>query len=69
MNANPKINEKWLKEIEADVATVDAKWLEWYGTLNAGPFNTDCLTWCWTSTCNCGASPQPMPPKVPPAAN
>ena len=90
MNANPQINKKWEKEIEKDIAIVDAnvricrrrpglprpqlyhaprlpQWVEWYGKLNAGPFNTDCFTWCWNGACDCRKHLQPMPPKVPPA--
>ena len=65
MNANIPINDKWHREgLDKDIAITDAKWISWYGKLQAGPFNTDCLTWDFPKV-NCDVNPQPMPPKVP----
>ena len=68
MNADHSVDSKWKQKLDADIATVDAKWIGWYGQLNAGPFNNHCYTRCYaTGTCPCFIKPQPMPPKVPPA--
>ena len=36
------------------VAAGNARWIEWFGALDAGPFNVGCFADCFQSTCNCG---------------
>lgn len=70
MNAEPSVAKKWMKNVTAYIEATDALWASWYGKLNAGPFNTDCLQghqheqpakgkYCW-----CETHPQPMPPPL-----
>jgi len=64
MNANPTVLGKWRGNVQEFIKDVDAMWIGWYGKLDAGPFNTECLASCYYITCNCAKYPQPMPPKL-----
>lgn len=64
MNAAPAVLNKWEGNVHEFIKAVDAMWIRWYGKLNAGPFNTECLASCYKTTCNCTKHAQPMPPKA-----
>jgi hypothetical protein len=70
MNASPGVAHKWMKNVTTLILTADALWTSWYGKVEAGPFNTDCLQghqhedpeagkYCW-----CETHPQPLPPPL-----
>lgn len=48
---NPQKN--FLKDIDANIAAADARWVSFYGGLQSGPFNTGCMADCMKTTCNC----------------
>jgi hypothetical protein len=63
LNYLPSINKKFQQDIDTKIATANARWIGWYGELNAGPFNYQ----CWQNTTvvpptrDCRANPQVIP--------
>jgi len=55
-NYLPSIKQKWMQRVEQDIRQADARWTTWYGKLEAGPFNTDCMSPV------CVNNPQQIPP-------
>jgi hypothetical protein len=70
MNANPAVARNWGKNLSGFIQAVDEEWISWYGKLNAGPFNTDCLQGHQHEDpkkgkyCNCATHPQVLPPAM-----
>lgn len=70
MNANPRVAQRWMQNVTFFIQASDALWRSWYGTLRAGPFNTDCLQGHQHENpsqghyCRCATYPQPMPPAL-----
>ena len=70
MNASPNVARKWAVNASGFIQATDALWSKWYGQLNAGPFNTDCLQGHQHEHpgkgdfCDCATPPQPMPPPL-----
>lgn len=56
MNYLPPIKLQWLAKAEENIAKANARWIKWYGKLEAGPFNTDCYSPI------CVTNPQKIPP-------
>lgn len=56
-NYLPRIKERWFSQVESNIRRADARWISWYGKLEAGPFNTDCFSPV------CVDNPQPIPPR------
>lgn len=62
MNFMPSIRHNFFsKETDSNIATADQRWIEWWGGLKAGPFNTDCLAETWNDY-PCTKYAQPVPP-------
>ena len=68
MNADPAVARRWAANVFALVQLTDTLWTSWYGKIESGPFNTDCLQghqheeagkYCW-----CETHPQPLPPPL-----
>jgi len=55
-NYLPRIKDQWFQSKDYDIQQADARWIQWYGKLEAGPFNTDCMSPV------CVDSPQQIPP-------
>lgn len=55
-NYIPNIKQQWLQRQDYDIQQADARWVNWYGKLEAGPFNTDCMSPV------CVNNPQQIPP-------
>ena len=82
MNFFQRVRQQFASDIDRHIEEGDARWTSMWGSLRAGPFNTDCLaeTWgpparypCPASGCHsCMAHPQavpgisPAPPPPPP---
>ena len=69
MNADPAVAKRWAHNVSEFVQSTDEQWIGWYGKLQAGPFNTDCLQGHQnehppTSYCRCATHPQVMPPAM-----
>ena len=43
MNADPAVARRWAANVSALVQLTDTLWTSWYGKIESGPFNTDCL--------------------------
>jgi len=56
-NYLPNIKERWLSQAESNIRKANARWISWYGKLEAGPFNTDCFSPV------CVDNPQTIPPR------
>jgi len=61
MNYRPNIRDSFFSDADANIATANARWIEWWGAMKAGPFNTDCLAETWDGHA-CTTEPQPVPP-------
>lgn len=57
LNFRVNIMETFFENADENIAEADARWTDWYGELNAGPFNTDCLAETWDEK-NCKDDPQ-----------
>lgn len=67
-NYLPNIKQQWLQRVESDIREADARWIKWYGKLEAGPFNTDCMSpVCVNSPQQIPPPPQPHPSPSPPS--
>jgi hypothetical protein len=44
---------KFANGIDANIAAANARWVAYYGSLEAGPFNSGCLADCFSTTCDC----------------
>ena len=70
MNASPSVAHKWALNQTGLIEETDKLWVSWYGKLEAGPFNTDCLQGHQHESpgkghfCNCATHPQVMPPPM-----
>lgn len=36
------VKNGFLKDVDDNIKEADARWIDWWGSLEAGPFNTDC---------------------------
>ena len=43
MNADPAVARRWAANVSALVQLTDTLWTSWYGKIESGPFNPDCL--------------------------
>ncbi len=43
INFMPGINQRFQQDIDQKIAKATERWISWWGKLNAGPFNVDCL--------------------------
>lgn len=67
MNFLPEIRDKWMSGVEAYIRTANERWSQWYGRLEAGPFNTDCLSpVCKQTPQKIPPDPEPQPPSPAP---
>lgn len=65
-NYIPSIKQRWLERQEHDIQQADARWIQWYGKLEAGPFNTDCMSpVCVNNPQQIPPPPQPRPSPTP----
>lgn len=60
LNFRTRIRDNFLKDADANIKLGNARWIEFWGDLRAGPFNTDCLAETWSQK-NCVNSPQVIP--------
>ena len=60
--------EWFFEDAESNIKLAEARWESWWGDLNQGPFNTDCLALGKTpqdgQLKNCGRDPQKVPPET-----
>lgn len=61
MNFMPVVRKNFFSDADNNIATANARWVAWWGSMRAGPFNTDCLAETWDGH-DCGTEPQPIPP-------
>lgn len=62
LNFRPDIMEKFFnKDVDANIKAGNERWIELWGKLEAGPFNTACLEETWSEH-DCREDPQVLPP-------
>jgi hypothetical protein len=47
LNFFPRVREMFALDIDTHIAQGNARWIGLWGSLKAGPFNTDCLAELW----------------------
>ena len=52
-NYNSGAASNFASDIDSMIAAADERWISYYGSLQAGPFNAGCLADCFQSTCSC----------------
>jgi hypothetical protein len=59
----PSINKKFQKDIDSKILSANARWISWFGKLQAGPFNYQCWqdTMALPPTEDCRTKPQKFP--------
>ena len=44
VHIDANMRDTFLDNLDSNIALGDARWKEWWGDLNAGPFNTECFS-------------------------
>ena len=65
MNFRPGIKQKFFENPDENIRLGNERWIELWGGLRAGPFNTHCLAETWNEH-PCTTEPQPIP-GIPPS--
>jgi len=60
MNFHPQIRDRFFQNPDANIRDGNARWIQMWGDLQAGPFNTDCLAETWSEK-DCRSSPASIP--------
>jgi len=60
LNFMPRIRDNFFNNIERYVRDGNRRWIQMWGALQAGPFNTDCLAETWDRH-DCRDYPQKIP--------
>ena len=47
LNFFPRVKENFASDLDTHIAQGNKRWIELWGSLKAGPFNTDCLAELW----------------------
>lgn len=61
LNFYPQIMHNFFKDADKNIADGDARWIDLWGKLDAGPFNTHCVAETWSQH-DCRDDPQVLPP-------
>ena len=65
MNFRPGIKQKFFENPDENIRLGNERWVQLWGGLRAGPFNTHCLAETWNEH-PCTTEPQPIP-GIPPS--